>query len=618
MSKEKAHRKTKMVDLELSPLVQGVTQAKTSEERKAALRHLISVCRAGNLRASPLRSPETVPEGCPMERWLAEFKAHSIVPAELCFWIPFQILGHWLMHKGAKIDLAPETDDPKAALKWCYTNTYIMHCGPTGVGKNIVEELAWEALDNAKCKTIPDVGSCQKFLGILEEYSGRALLQINDEFPLVWERLRDPSQGPAIVAYLRAYRQQSIELPYLKKTYECPLPLLSLMNFAQPKELFNTLEPRDYNNGFVRRHIMTFAPEVTLTQKDQHRYDPQIVARKLRESGIVNCWRNHVRETPVHKVYTVSHRANEHILWHVLDATTSLHLEAAYATTALYTARKFALIYHYLMGDKGTVISKEAAEFATALTKITLHDTQYLLDEGRRSPLSKLIEEGITLRKRIHAGELKGTFTHRKLGQNLHLEDASTAKFVYEAVMQIDIEAEEPIVVPERTVFEDDDSWQEIVQHELHDMAMNFSDWRDHAQEQLEIAQLECQKANPEPQEYIWDMWNTIRTEMYFGNERREEKLWEVQVNRKLHYLQARISAEVKYAERYKATAQYEKELDNWMAEQGRTEPEDIPLDGTIGEDFKSLLGWETQADVVRFKEDQEFYDRCYFAIRNA
>jgi len=432
----KTHRKALYRDLVSSPLVRAVEAATTDADRAAAINTLIAVCRAGNLAASPIYSREIIPIGSPMEKWMVEFKRHSTIPAELAFWVPLQLIGHYLMLKGARVDLAPARS---GALKYLYTNTYVLHCGDHGVGKGVVEDLTWESL-GVSCDRVGRIGSQEAFLLELQAHDGKPLIQSLDEWPIFWLALKtDPSQGEMLTAYLRAFRQQRCELKYKSAHYKCETPLLTVMGFAQPKRLFDVLQPEDYSCGFVRRHLITFSPSVKLTMADQHKYDMQVVADDLAKAGVVQRWREHVATTPLHRDYTIDSGATDYMRWHVLKAGIDLGLEAGYITTALYTARKFALIYHYLLGETGAIIGRTAVEHAVALTKLTLHDLQYLMDEGRRSAVSKLLEEAIQLRKDIESGAKKGRFDARRLMQNLHFEDVQTAHLIYKIAAAADL-----------------------------------------------------------------------------------------------------------------------------------------------------------------------------------
>jgi hypothetical protein len=256
----------------------------------------------------------------------------------------------------------------------------------------------------------------------------------------MWRSLKsDPAQGETLTSYLRAYRQQPIELKYIKKTYSSKLPLLSIMAFSQAKRLFDVLAPEDYSTGFVRRHIFIFSPTVRLQASDQHRYDPQFIAKNLRKSGVMQVWQKHTERTPIHLDYNFDQASDRYIRANILSASIDLNLELGYAVTALYTARKFALIYHWLLGERNQQIGRRAAEFAVALTLLTLHDLRYLMDEGQRSKLSQLIEDGLEIRRKIEAKTMKGPFDHRKLQQNLHIDNAMTARFVFDVVSQISL-----------------------------------------------------------------------------------------------------------------------------------------------------------------------------------
>lgn len=426
------------------PMIKALHGA-VSEEAKAEVAGTIrATLRSHGLSPLNYQSDLLLKPGWPMELWLAMFAKYSVMPPALTFWITFSLVGHWLASRGAVLQLASDANATAGSVR---PILWTLVAGPAGSGKGVVYSAAREALGLKDMPMqIPVCGSRQRWYQHLMENVNQPVIQVIDEFPKFWKSMRSSPDNDAWVGdYILSFQHEKIELDFKTTQYAVENPMLSLLALAQPDSLRAALVPDDYASGFMRRWLIIFASGTGyLTMADKHKYEPDAALEHIRKSGVMQRWQTLLKDTPVHPVYRLSKSAKAYLRHHVLDLGIKADLTADWITTAAFHARKFALIFHFLHGNQGTVIERKSAEYACRCLGIVYSNLRHLLDQANTSILAEAVDHALVVRTEIESGKRKGAWDYKRVFDTFSraakwapIQSPEIYRFIYELVSNI-------------------------------------------------------------------------------------------------------------------------------------------------------------------------------------
>jgi len=266
---------------------------------------------------------------------------------------------------------------------------------PSGAGKTWTEVQIADGLKDIDVPIFP--GGSASAARFIEELDAKPrALWVRDEYLQLLNQI-EIEGGPLseLKDYLlRIYDNRKIERVTKKESFTVESPVLSILGFNALASFVDGITAESLVDGFAQRFSYVIA-----------RPD------KSRPFGKYPVW-NVNKETwskkfgemldGVQETYIASHNAEKRFMEIFEEASGKSKMEESFYRRVMWRAHKYATIYHIMRGEaKNPVISEEDYGWASRLIEMQLSDAADLIDMCSGTSISKAIEAGESVVKKL-------------------------------------------------------------------------------------------------------------------------------------------------------------------------------------------------------------------------
>lgn len=388
-------------ETETKPLLDLIVAASQGqEETMARLRAMIALPKP----ADQWRGILAVPPGSLMETILADFRRNTDIPLELPFFSIFAVLAGYLLHSGVSVIVGDEKvdgyDDFVEEIH-VLPDIWLLLIAPSGSSKTLTFSKIRESADaDERLKDthfqLDGIQSDAAFFDIIEKHNCK--LGVRDEFNEFYKQLKSgKSLEKCRDTLLKIYSHDKLQRDTHKDgTREINSPAICLLGMTIKDSFCETIATQadDLINGLLQRFLPVIA---TL--------DPQ---RKMIDFPIYrfhqNKWKiqwKKLLDSIKFKEYKVSELAMRGY-FEAFRLLFSKDIDPSFYRRVLWSAHKYALLYHILCGHGDQQeIGAEAYGWAARVLSLHLADLKDLFFSSAMSPLQRTLEKVETLIQRL-------------------------------------------------------------------------------------------------------------------------------------------------------------------------------------------------------------------------
>lgn len=370
------------------PALPGLEDLMKAASRSPEARDTIrTMLRIRKTTAYSWRGRSAVPPDSFAELVTSAFQQETDIPLELPLVAVMTLISGRLLGAGCSIDLLGQRVKP---CLW----TVVL--AASGAGKTFATQ---RLLDITQQKNLfPEPASSAKFVQDLVEHNNG--LWIRDEFGQFLRSLDQQNHLAEMRGYLlQLYDGQEIS----RRTKTDPIciadPALTILGTTVLESFKNCVSTESLVDGFAQRFNFIIARADPMRRlSDFPLYD-----LRDHQSAIREAW-NSIEQVPLHSTYVVGEEA--------IEAFTSAFREMAPKDNALpgsffrrlmFSAIRYAAVYHILLGDSGDELTARDMTWALRMVALHLEDARQLLDDYGLGELERVVRRVEEVKAEIEA-----------------------------------------------------------------------------------------------------------------------------------------------------------------------------------------------------------------------
>lgn len=295
-----------------------------------------------------------------------EIRERTDLPPEIGVAVTHALLSAALVESGSTV----RWHDSAQQIELCL---WMVVLGPSASGKTLIRKIIERALGIA-VKNLPEPGSARAYLDGMAEVGGRALW-MRDEYGQLMDQIAAGGPLGNLRDYqLRTYDHETLETnTHSAGNTRIEHPVLVILGSSVDDTWSNCIDAAMLADGLMARHSFIRAQRRPLAVP---RYPVDTIEAAIRASISRVDLGARLRER---REYQISARAAEwyDTAWKDMVGALGDRLDPAYVRRLTWNATRYAVIYHLLLGEEGTVIRTEAMRWAWRMTQLHL---QYAIE----------------------------------------------------------------------------------------------------------------------------------------------------------------------------------------------------------------------------------------------
>ena len=333
------------------------------------------------------------PPGSLLETVIGAFQRRTDIPLEIPFFTTLSYVSAYLLNQGIQIEIGGRLLPPTL---W----TVIL--APSGAGKTFASSTIKEAIqrtsgleDTPSFRSFTTPASAAKFVQELSETNNS--LWIKDEFG---QYLRSIDQQPHMAEIkeilLDTYGHSTVTRSTKKEQYVIERPALSILGLTVDSTFRDQVGIESMVDGFGQRFNYVNAPS-----DPQRRMEDFPLYEMGHEIPIISeAWKRlgNVALNPCYKMGPNGMEAFKHSFY--LLRKDNEDLDASFFRRAMFTAVRYGLIYHILLGKETDEIDAEDMAWAGRLVAMHMQETRVILSDYGMSELENLVLRAEELREK--------------------------------------------------------------------------------------------------------------------------------------------------------------------------------------------------------------------------
>lgn len=333
-------------------------------------------------RESRLTAVDAVtPPGSFLAVVIDEVRRQTDLPPEIGLGVVMSQLGAALTQAGSTVSWPGDHRRVEMAM-------WMVVLAPSGAGKTLLRSLVDEAL-GLGVKALPEPGSARAFLTGLSECNGTALW-VRDEYGQLVRQIADGGPlGPLRDYLLRAYDHAPLEVTTQKDGLtKIEKPLLSIFGSTVDSTWASCIDAAMLADGLLARHLFIVAERRQLAVP---RYPIQAMVEAISSAG--HDLRERLNE-PIQYVISYEAAAMYDSLWKRTAADVGDNIDPAYFRRVTWTAGRYSVLYHLLLGQQGHEVGVEAMQWAWRMVMLHLEYVRQVLslsDAGFAAKVEKIL-----------------------------------------------------------------------------------------------------------------------------------------------------------------------------------------------------------------------------------
>jgi hypothetical protein len=348
--------------------------ARKKDTRDNTLRTLLSSADGRNLVAAALARrrqrldviDSAVPPQTLLEAVVREIRERTDLPPEIGVAVTHALLSAALVESGSTVRWPDSTQQIELCL-------WLVVLGPSASGKTLIRKIIERALGIA-VTNLPEPGSARAYLDGLAEVGGRALW-MRDEYGQLTKQIADGGPLGNLRDYLlRTYDHDVLETnTHASGDTRVEHPVLSILGGSVDTTWSDCIDAAMLTDGLLARHQFIRAARRPLSVP---RYPVDVIEAAIRASVARVDLGARLRER---QEYQISERAAEwyDAAWRDMVGALGDRLDPAYIRRITWGAARYAVIYHLLLGEEGTVIRTDSMRWGWRMTQLHL---QYAIE----------------------------------------------------------------------------------------------------------------------------------------------------------------------------------------------------------------------------------------------
>lgn len=328
-----------------------------------------------------------LPPGSVLETVCAAFQGGTDIPLELPLFTTLSMVSAHLLQHGVTIDLCGQEVSP--AL-------WSIMLAPSGAGKTFTVQQIMK-MSGATLQEIPDSASAAMWIETLAKHNGGIL--IRDEVGQYLKAIEEQPHMAEVKGYLlQTYDGQRLSRRTKQGEIVIGQPRMVFVGYTVDKTWSSCVSPEAMLDGFAQR--FNFVVARRRPGEPRPLYDLSAWRQRVH-----NQWRA-LEAVPLHPCYTVSAPAVAAFeeAFRTLNRSIGDRLPASYIRRALFSAIRYALVYHVVLGKSAAQIDAIDMGWAARLVEKHLADGTLLLDDYGASEVEKKAQKVETLLEACRAG----------------------------------------------------------------------------------------------------------------------------------------------------------------------------------------------------------------------
>lgn len=392
-----------------------------SQKARATLRAML----AGRNKDYSWEGVRHLPPGSLLETVCAAFQHGTDIPLELPLFTTLGMVASHLLTHEVTIDLRGQEISPAI---------WTILLAPSGTGKTftVTQTLNMCAAD---LKMVSDSASAAKWIENLAEANGG--LWIKDEIGQYLKTISEQTHMAEIKEYLLAtYDSRPISRNTKQNTITIEKPRMVVLGYTVDETWSTNVPAESMLDGFAQRFNYVFAKRRT---------------GELRPLYDLSPWRERVRahwqKLEALQLHDRYHLSNDAIAAYEeafkrLIGGAGASLPVSFTRRVLFSAIRYALLYHIILGKTEPVIDAVDMGWSARLIERHLRDGCVLLDGYGASELEKKVRKVEDLLKLFRSRN--ATLTPRDIIRNIAgIQHVSEARAVYQLILEGDESATE-------------------------------------------------------------------------------------------------------------------------------------------------------------------------------
>ena len=267
---------------------------------------------------------------------------------------------------------------------------WLVVLAPSGAGKTLLRSLVDEALA-LDVKALPEPGSSRAFLTGLQGCDGTALW-LRDEYGQLIKQIADGGPLGQLRDYmLRAYDHAALEVTTQKDGLtKIEKPLLSIFASTVDTTWASCIDAAMLADGLLARHLFIVARRRPLSVP---RYPMESMRSAISDAALKSGLRERLADRGQ---YLISHEAAAAYdsLWRKTAGDMNGNVDPAYFRRVTWSASRYAVLYHLLLGQPGHEVGVEAMQWAWRMVMLHLQYVREVLnlsDSGFANKLERML-----------------------------------------------------------------------------------------------------------------------------------------------------------------------------------------------------------------------------------
>lgn len=344
-------------------------------------RDMLALLRASGQRK--LGAVEAVtPPGSFLDKVIGQIRQETDLPPEIALAVVMSQVAGALAQAGTTVSW-PDDHRPVELTLW------MLVLAPSGAGKTLLRNLVGDSL-GLRLKELPEPGSARAFLDALRDRDGTAIW-VRDEYGQLMRQIADGGPlGPLRDYMLRSYDHGTLEVTTKKDGLVIiEKPLLSIFGATVSSTWPACIDPAMLADGLLARHLFIVAEQRPLSVP---RYPLQNMRDMIDEAAMPL----RARLTAEPKKYVITPQAARSYdgMWRELVGHLGDAIDPAYFRRVTWSAGRYAVIYHILLGKTGEEIGIDAMRWAWRMVQLHMQYAREVLalsDPGVATRLDKIL-----------------------------------------------------------------------------------------------------------------------------------------------------------------------------------------------------------------------------------